>query len=184
MSAVVEEVDRRLTPWREVLGADWDPYRNHVQRVLAFCDELHAISFRAPHSPVPSTTEEYLTAAAFHDLGIWSAGTFDYLPPSVDLAQQWLREQDRGDLRTLVTEMISDHHKVRRAGPPASPIEVFRRADTMDVSFGLVRFGVPRRRYSAVSKELPDNGFHRRLINLTIRRTREHPTSPLPMFKW
>lgn len=184
MSAVVDELDRRLTPWREELGTDWDAYRNHVRRVLAFCDELHAISFRAPHSPVPSTTEEYLTAAAFHDLGIWSADTFDYLPPSVELAQRWLHEQDRGDLRTLVTEMISDHHKVRRAASPASPVEVFRRADTMDVSFGLVRFGVPRHRYSTIVKQLPDNGFHRRLVDLTIRRTREHPTSPLPMFKW
>lgn len=178
------ELDRRLAPWRDEIGADWDAYRNHVRRVLAFCDELHAISPRFEHSPVPSTTEEFLTAAAFHDIGIWSAGTFDYLPPSAELARQWLDAQGRGDLKTLVVDMISDHHKVRQAAAPASPVEMFRRADTIDVSFGFIRFGVPRAKYSAIAKDLPDNGFHLRLVKLTARRAREHPASPLPMFKW
>jgi hypothetical protein len=184
MTTATDELDRRLLPWREQIGDDWDAYRNHATRVLAFCDELHAISPRAATSPVPSTTEEFQTAAAFHDIGIWSAGTFDYLRPSVDLAAEWLRTQGRHDLGTLVNDMIYHHHKVRRAAPPASPVEVFRRADTMDVSVGLIRFGVPRERYRAIASALPDNGFHRRLVELTIQRTRTNPTSPLPMFTW
>ena len=184
VTSAVEELDRRLEPWRGHLGPDWDAYRGHAARVLALCDELHAISPRASSSPVPSTTEEFLTAAAFHDLGIWTAGTFDYLPPSADLAVAWLRDHGRDDLRTIVTEMVYHHHKVRRAAPPASPVEMFRRADAIDVSFGVVRFGVSRRRYRQISKRLPDNGFHRRLIELTVDRAKTHPTSPLPMFRW
>lgn len=84
------EIDRRLAPWTTHLGADRTGYRNHALRVLATCDALHAASGRPAEDPVPSTTEEYLTAAAFHDLGIWSAGTFDYLAPSADLARRWL----------------------------------------------------------------------------------------------
>jgi hypothetical protein len=184
MTTATDELDRRLQPWRAHIGDDWDAYRNHATRVLAFCDELHAISPRAAKAPVPSTTEEFLTATAFHDIGIWSAGTFDYLAPSADLATEWLREQGRQDLTTLVSEMIHHHHKVRRAETPASPVEVFRRADTIDVTFGLIRFGVARSRYRDIAQRLPDNGFHRRLVELTIERTRTHPTSPLPMFTW
>ena len=35
----------------------------------------------------PDTQRKIAIAAAFHDLGIWSAGTMDYLPPSAALAR-------------------------------------------------------------------------------------------------
>ncbi|MEW5809072.1 MAG: phosphohydrolase [Actinomycetota bacterium] len=178
-------IDRRLAPWLPHLGADHTAYRNHVLRVLAFCDALHAASPLAAGEPAPSTTEAYLTAAAFHDLGIWSAGTFDYLAPSVALARTWLHEHDCAeDLPAPVTAMIQQHHKLRSAGSPSTPVEIFRRADVTDVSLGGVRFGVPRAHYRAVCREWPNAGFHRRLVTLTIARARRHPGSPLPMVKW
>lgn len=185
MSATaVAEIDRRLAPWTDHLGADRTAYRNHVLRVLATCDALHAASPDAAAQAAPSTTEEYLTAAAFHDLGIWSAGTFDYLAPSAALARRWLTEQHRDELDSLVTAMIDNHHRIRRAAAPTSPVEIFRRADTVDVTLGAVNFGMPRRRYRALLRQWPDAGFHRRLVTLTLTHTRRHPTSPLPMFKW
>lgn len=183
-SAVVEEIERRLAPWTGHLGADRTAYRNHALRVLAICDALHGASPLAATGPAPSSTEEYLTAAAFHDLGIWSAGTFDYLAPSAELARDWLTGHRRDDLGPLVDAMIGEHHKLRSAGTPTSAVEVFRRADTTDVTLGVLRFGLPRRHYSTLLRQWPDAGFHRRLVALTLARARRHPTSPLPMFKW
>jgi hypothetical protein len=59
-----------------------------------------------------------------------------------------------------------------------------RRADWIDVSRGLRRFGVPRPFIAAVATTWPNAGFHRRLVQLTIDRFWKHPLSPLPMVKW
>ncbi len=59
-------------------------------------------------------------AWATHDLGIWTAGTFDYLTPSADLAAAYADEfgiADVDQLRALVTE----HHRLRPLAATASP---------------------------------------------------------------
>lgn len=175
-----DEVEARLAPWQQQLGADRAAYTNHVLRVLTLCDLL-----AADQHPRPSTREEFLTAAALHDIGIWSAGSFDYLAPSCDLARAWLASIDRDDATGLVVSMIDQHHKLRPAGPPHDPVEIFRRADAIDVERGLLgRFGISRGTYRDLAKRYPNHGFHRRLVSLAARRLRTHPTSPLPMLKW
>lgn len=120
----------------------------------------------------------------FHDLGIWTDDTFDYLVPSIDLAAARLEQEGRDDLIDLVTRMIDNHHKITPAGPKDDPVEIFRRADTIDVMLGLRRFGVPFKRVREIQRAHPDEGFHLRLVELTAKRTAGHPLSPLPMFKW
>lgn len=175
-------VSALLAPWRKALGGDEVGYTNHIVRVLLFCDEL-AKRAGADGQP-PSSKTEFLVAGVFHDLGIWSDRTFDYLVPSIDLACAHLESEGALELEPLVTEMIDQHHKQRPAGDPDDPVEIFRRADAIDVLLGLRRFGVPLRRVRQIQRAYPDRGFHRRLIQLTAKRTIEHPTSPLPMFKW
>lgn len=175
-------VSAMLAPRRKALGADEVPYTNHVTRVLLLCDELHK---RSPDGGgAPSTRDEFLVAGVFHDLGIWTDRTFDYLVPSIDLACEHLAAEGRPELEPLVTRMIDLHHKQRAAGAADDPVEVFRRADTIDVSLGARRFGVPFSTVRAIRRDYPNRGFHKRLVQLTVRRTIEHPTSPLPMFKW
>lgn len=175
------EVSALLAPFAEALGSDRVAYTNHVIRVLLFCDELAAGD---PGGQQPSRSTEYLTCGVFHDLGIWTDRTFDYLVPSIDLAADHLEQVERTDLIDLVSRMIDEHHKQRPAGNATDPVEVFRRADMVDVSLGLRRFGISRSRVREIRRDYPNRGFHRRLIQLTAKRTVEHPTSPLPMFKW
>jgi hypothetical protein len=74
--------------------------------------------------------------------------------------------------------------------PTASPsddsglIEPFRRADWIDVSRGLLTFGLPRTRLRAIFARWPNAGFHKRLVQLTLREARRHPLRPLPVLKW
>ncbi|MFB7878821.1 MULTISPECIES: hypothetical protein [unclassified Nocardia] len=172
----------RLEPWIARLGADRKAYQHHVLRVLRFADLLFART-GAP-GPPPSGREEFVTAATFHDLGIWAAGTFDYLEPSCALAGDWLIAHGREDLSELVCRMIRDHHRIRPAGRAADPVELFRRADLIDVSCGARRFGLSFATYVGVVRQLPDSGFHLKLAELTMRRALIHPLSPLPMIRW
>ena len=114
-------------------------------------------------------------AAPFHDLGIWTAGSFDYIEPSVALAMRHLEALGRTDLAEEVALLIREHHGLRTyRGPCAETVETYRRADWVDVSLGWRAFGLPRSHRRAVWRAYPDAGFHRRLAALTLRLDTAH----------
>jgi hypothetical protein len=170
----VEEV---LLSHYPLLGSDTIGYRNHVYRVINLC--------LAVARDNPFELEQLAVAAVFHDLGIWTDHTFDYIAPSVALARAHLAARGMADWAPEIEAMIVDHHKVTssRSHPP-SLVESFRRADWIDVTWGLRRFGVPRPFIATVRDTWPDAGFHRRLVELGVNRFWNHPLSPPPMVKW
>lgn len=158
------------------LGGDAVGYRHHVYRVVNLC-----VAF-APDGSVP--LEQIEIAAVFHDLGIWTAGTFDYLEPSVVLAADHLAKYGGPAQLADVTAMIREHHKVTAyRGPGAAIVEAFRRADWVDVSRGLLTCGLPRTTIARIRGRWPDAGFHRRLLQLSAARLVRHPLDPLPMLR-
>jgi hypothetical protein len=168
-------VDAILAPHVQALGREASAYGNHVYRVLNYYTAL------AGADPPDSV----LIAAAFHDLGIWTDGTFDYLPPSVRLARGYLGARGLAELEGEVTTLIEQHHKVRGyRGPFAATVELFRRADLIDLSLGAVRFDVPSQVVRAVKAAFPDEGFHARLISLAAKHLVKAPLRPLPMVRW
>ncbi|MGH8493130.1 MAG: hypothetical protein ACRERR_08520 [Moraxellaceae bacterium] len=177
MSQPVPSLDALFAPWLPALGKDALPYRNHVERLLAICMKIN-------QPLVESELLAFRVAAVFHDLGIWSDGTFDYLPPSRQRALDWLQAQGLADKVGLVEALIENHHKIRAAGDHANAVEVFRRADWMDVSLGLINFGLPRAEYRAILKTFPDAGFHKRLLQLGGKQMLTKPWQPLPMMRW
>jgi hypothetical protein len=171
---IVEEV---LDVHASALGHDLMAYRNHVYRVANLCVAI------AEDSRVE--LEKIAVAAVFHDLGIWTSNTFDYIAPSVALARAHLAARGMADWIPEIEALIVDHHKITPSrGNPTSLVESFRRADWIDVSRGLRRFGLPRTFLAAVAATWPSAGFHRRLVELTIDRFWKHPLTPLPMVKW
>jgi hypothetical protein len=176
LHADIATLDAILQAHATVLGRDFTAYRNHAYRVANFCVAL------APDRAMQ--IEKVAIAAAFHDLGIWTAGTFDYLPPSVSLARAYVQHAGRADWVQELEAMIDEHHKLTPYRTNAHwLVEPFRRADLVDVSRGLVRFGLRRRFVADVYSEWPGAGFHRRLLVFVMKRVRTHPTSPLPMVK-
>lgn len=170
-------VDDILASHEEALGPDLPGYRNHVTRVLHFLFAL-APELRASEQPV-------LIAAAFHDLGIWTARTFDYLAPSSVLAHDYLAAQGLDPLRQEVDLIIQQHHKLRPyRGPFSLSVEAFRRADLVDVSLGLIRFGLTPRFVRSVRAALPNAHFHARLLAFTGQQLLRTPCRPLPMVRW
>ena len=170
-------VDEVIEQFADVLGHDRVPYRNHVTRILNYFQFLAPTDGGCPH--------QVLVAAAFHDLGIWSARTFDYLEPSVGLAREYLASANLQHLVSEVEAIIVWHHKLSRyRGEFASTVETFRRADLVDLSLGMIRFGVSATFVRAVKGSLPNAGFHRRLAALTARQVLRSPLRPLPMMRW
>ena len=105
---VSRDRDARRDPrrTRQELGADFTPYRNHTYRVANLCV--------AQTSGGAEAMEKIAIAAAFHDLGIWTDHTFDYLQPSVRLAQVGSHLRAEAAWTPEITEMILEHHKVTR----------------------------------------------------------------------
>ena len=131
-----------------------------------------------------SELEKIAVAAVFHDLGIWTNGTFDYIAPSIALAHDYLVARAREDWTAEIEEMIADHHKITPStADPDSLIEAFRRADWIDVTRGLRRFGIPRPFRHACSQHGRVPGFIGVSCTLTLDRFRSHPLTPLPMVR-
>lgn len=173
----VPRLDALLERHAQALGADFDAYRNHAYRVTNFYCLLSV--------EAEPDLDKLAIAVAFHDLGIWTARTFDYLPPSLALASQHLDDIDRRQWQPEIADMIANHHKLTACSPglPASA-ETFRRADWVDVSRGVLRYGLSAADVAQVMALFPHRGFHRLLLKLTLRRWLRHPLSPLPMFRW
>ncbi|MQA29822.1 MAG: hypothetical protein GEU82_08290 [Luteitalea sp.] len=169
-------LDQLLDAHATALGGDLMAYRNHAYRVVNLC-----VAF-SPDDP--EQLQKMAVAAAFHDLAIWTDGTFDYLQPSIRLASAHLAQSGRAEWTTEIAGMIREHHKISRyRGDPEGLVESFRRADWVDVSRGLLTFGLPRRLLREISSTWPSAGFHKRLVQLALRRLWTHPSNPLPMVK-
>jgi hypothetical protein len=175
--ASLPTVEQVLDDHAVELGDDFVAYRNHVYRVVNLCVAI--MGDRRVE------LEKIAVAAVFHDLGIWTNHTFDYIGPSVALAREHLTARAMAAWIPEIDAMIADHHKVTAVRVERQPlVESFRRADWIDVSRGLRRFGLSRSFIAAVAAAWPDAGFHRRLVELTIDRLWKRPFNPLPMVKW
>jgi len=164
-------VDAVLDRHRDALGDDLPTYRNHVYRCVTYQQLL--LGF-----PIPDVAA---LAWAVHDLGIWTAGTFDYLAPSADLGVQHADEFGITDIDRLRT-LVSEHHRLRRVKDRLT--ETFRQADLIDVSRGLLPRGIRRSAVRAAAEELPYNGFHAFLAKGLTGYAARHPLRPMPMMRW
>ena len=170
-------LDELLAGYRQPLGLDYDAYRNHCMRVFNFCIALAGESSAAEN--------KIIIAAVFHDLGIWTEKTFDYLQPSQLLAQRYLEKSFKASWCKEIDAMIGEHHKLTRyRANPLWLVEVFRKADRIDLSGGLLRYRLSDDFVSEVLDAFPNAGFHTMLAQLSLKRLKSHPLSPLPMIKW
>jgi len=169
-------LDEVLPTYQQVLTVDYNAYRNHCMRVFNFCIALAGDSADAEN--------KIAIAALFHDLGIWTDNTFDYILPSQQLARDYLEKSGRVAWCDEINTMIGEHHKLTRyRASPSSLVEPFRKADWIDVSGGLLRFRLPDDFVTDVLEAFPNAGFHKKLVTLSVERLKTHPFSPLPMMK-
>ncbi len=118
-------IEHAFDGWRNCLGQDFAGYRNHVYRVFNLAVWISSAS--------GEEIEEIAIAAAFHDIGIWLAQTFDYLDPLINALRCCLEQSGRSQQFPLIAAMVLQHHKVTPwHGPGRHLVEAFRRADWLD----------------------------------------------------
>jgi len=171
------QLDAALKEWTEEIGPNFKAYRNHCYYVLNVVNALV--------QPTAEELNQVAIAAAFHDLGIWSDKTLDYLDPSASRARTYLVGNGRVDDLPAVEAMIQGHHKFTRCkGEHARLAEAFRRADWNFVSLGSIPMGVPRELRKELVAAFPNDGFHNMLLKLGGAEFLRRPWKPLPMMRW
>jgi len=173
VKAVTEHpiVDAVLQRYRDELGQQLLTYRNHVYRCITYHQLL--VGAQIPDAAA--------LAWAAHDLGIWTAGTFDYLSASADLAASHADEFGIADV-DQVRMLITEHHRLRPSEGRVT--DTFRRADLVDVSRGFIAGQIRRSQVQAVVAQLPYSGFHAFLAKGLTGYAVRHPRRPLPMLRW
>ena len=171
---LLEEI---LDNWKDDIATNMRGYKNHVYRMIHCCYALMDVN--------EQQQKKIIIAACFHDLGLFTDKTVDYLPPSVLLARNYLAENDLSDWSTEIELMIDLHHKIRPVINKDYPlVEIFRRADLADFSLGLVRGGVPKDIMKELKKVFPNAGFHKMIMKEQGKWLLKQPLNPFPILKW
>jgi hypothetical protein len=130
---------------------------------------------RALTPDVPDRDDKLAIAAAFHDLAAFE--TLDYLVPSIQAQDVWLQQTRRETWSHELALIVAEHHRLSGYGPtrPCAPlVEAVRRADLVDVSQGLIRFGIPSSYVKEVRAAFDASVFFKRVIPLgTLRAVRK-----------
>ncbi len=168
-----KHIDSILEVHRSLIGADWAAYRGHCQRLFCYlsCFGL---------SPNEITLTE--VAIAFHDLGIWTADSMDYLAPSCEAARLYISDQNLEIKIDLVEDMINSHHKMTKA-KTHHLAEYLRKADLIDLSATWLRFGIPKEEIKAIKKAFPFVGFQKKIYTKVAKHALKHLWNPFPMLK-
>ncbi len=176
MIAFNSTIEAILLKYKEILSLNYDMYRNHVYRVFMFCQLQDGNN---------NNLEKYAIASVYHDIGIWTDHTFDYLNPSIRNAEEYLYSINRADWIQEISLMIGMHHKISayKSGDPHT-VEIFRKADWIDVSLGLLKYGLNKSEIYAVRSSIPNVGFHKFLLVLLFKNFIKHPLKPFPIFKF
>jgi len=168
-------IEALMQRYKPIIGEDYPRYKNHVYRVFSNCLLM---------DNEKNNEEKYALATVFHDIGIWTNHTLDYLDPSAEQAKLYLTEIGKKEWIEEITLMIYWHHKVSEyRGKYKKLVETFRKADWIDVSLGLLTFGFDQQKIKEIRKKLPNLGFHIFLIKGVLKNFFQHPFNPLPMFR-
>ena len=177
-------IERRITLLEEILGErqnelgkDYLGYKNHVYRMIHFCFAQHDFD--------SEEREKIIIAGCFHDIGIWTGDTFDYLPPSIKSANEYLVQNGLEKWLPEIGSMIDQHHKLRSSTDAnGGLVDIFRKGDLVDFSLGLIRCGVPGAYIREVKAMYPNAKFHKQILRLAGRWVCRHPLNPIPVLKW
>lgn len=168
-------MDLILNLYKVNLGKYFEQYKNHVYRVF---------NLALPYLNSDKEIEIISVASAFHDLGIWTNNTFDYIKPSIGLAKQFcVSNHFDASVIMEIWIIIDNHHKLTKIRT-SKLAEIFRQADLVDLTFGLIPKGRNKNDVRLLRKTFPNKGFHLFLTKIFLKHLFNKPFNPLPMYKF
>ena len=130
-----------LSALREATGESGGPMERHGLRVFLIADRL------ATAREAKVDREVLLIAGLLHDVGLYDAASNGgvYVREGAEFTAAILRDQGWNEDRIgLCFDAIERHHELRRQWDRGAEVELIRRADLIDLTSGLVRFGLSR----------------------------------------
>jgi hypothetical protein len=170
---VRSDVERdALSALREAARESGGPMERHCIRDFLIADRL------AGAREIDIDRELLLVAALLHDIGIYDSVTSGgvYVAEGAELSAELTRRHGWDEERVrLCSDAVERHHELRSQWDRGAEVEVMRRADLIDFSGGLVRFGLSREWLRDLSRSIPRDGFYRELVGLVAHVLRHRP---------
>jgi hypothetical protein len=147
----------------------------HCVRQLAIAERLAG----------PRTVDrELLSCAAWlHDAGLWTDSAEPYVTEGALLARRtlapWHWPQER--LQRLM-DACEQHHAPTSRASMGLEVELIRQSDLVDVTRGLVRFGLDRGWLAGLFAEVPRDGIYRMLARAVGGELRRRPRTITEVF--
>lgn len=166
-------MDACLSKYKQEFGGAYDVYRNHCLRVLSFARYILITESGFSDAQVQRAMPLMEVALAYHDMGLFTDLTLEYLDPSAARAERDLKDTLSADDLLLVQNIILWHHKVSPwSGADVEGnaiVNAVRKGDWIDATtclFGgaFVRKGVSSGNIVAAHTDLPEMGFGKFLM--------------------
>jgi hypothetical protein len=167
---------------RDATGTVDDPMERHCVRQFLIAERLG----EQEHPGAAAVDRELLLCAALvHDAGRYpGVATGDvYVTDSLRLAERtiapfgWPAER-----LARCLDAVEQHHATRSRWDWGAEVELIRRSDLVDVTRGLVAFGLPRAWLRELFGSLPRSGFYRMLLREVGRMARSRPRTLTRIF--
>ena len=165
-----------LQKLREVTGESGGAMERHGLRVFLIADRL------ATARELKVDRELLLIAGLLHDVGLYDAASHGgvYVREGAEFTAELLRKHDWDEDRIrLCFDAIERHHELRSQWDRGDEVELIRRADLVDLSRGLVRFGLSREWIRDLFRSVSREGTYR-TIGYDVARVLRHRPLTLP----
>jgi len=142
---------------REITGQTGGPMERHGLRVFLVADQL------ATARQEEVDREVLLIAGLLHDIGLYDEASHGgvYVTEGAEFTAELLRRQGWDEQRIrLCFDAIERHHEARSQWDHGAEVEFIRRADLVDLSSGLVGFGLSREWIRDLFRSVPRDGTY------------------------
>jgi hypothetical protein len=163
-----------LDTLRSLVGAPDGPIERHSIRVFLIAQELATLG------SLEADREILLCAAILHDAGLYpgAASKDAYVTDGRRLGERLLGELGwPADRLRLCGDAIERHHELRSQRHLGTEVELIRRADLVEVSQRLVRFGLPRAWLRELDQRVSRQGFVGEVLRQLGVAARKRPVS-------
>jgi putative nucleotidyltransferase with HDIG domain len=178
--AVTPAVSDALGALRAATARVEGPMERHCLRVRHIAAEL------ARHRGWAIDGEVITVAAILHDIGLYPSASRGgvYTEDGAELAREMLRAHSWSTERIRrCAEAIDRHHELRSQLARGGEVEALRLADLVDLSGGLLTFGLDRRWLRSLNQTVPRQGLIAELTRELGRAFRQRPLT-LPRIFW
>jgi HD superfamily phosphodiesterase len=157
---------------REITGQTGGPMERHGLRVFLIADRL--VTARQ----LEVDREVLLITGLLHDIGLYDEASHGgvYVHEGAEFTAELLRAQGWDEERIrLCSDAIERHHEIRSQWERGAEVEVTRRADLVDLTSGLVAFGLPREWLRDLFKSVPRDGTYATIGNEVAKQLIHQP---------